>query len=1275
MPANANQVVGQVAVKVVPDGSQFGPQLQALLNRAGQQATAAGATIQQALSQAAGGTQQLGQAIDSNIGQKFAMAAVEAARFTAAIYATRAAVEGTIGKLAGLFDQLTKAQAGFSAILGPRSGSGLLEEVRQFAKETPFNTSEIIQYSQQLLGVGVSANKIIPLLQNTGDIIASVGGDTQNLSRVLFTLTQIQTVGRLVGQDAMQLQSALIPITKYLSSYLNKTTAEVKKLQEQGAISAETVFAAISAQGEKVAGAMAASVRTIQGAREVLNDTILITFQDSKALEGIYQDIVGAFIKMSEILSDPAVQATIQRTLQGVGDVYTELKPVITGIVSSLGTLAESGLGTLGTTLNIISTAIGAIPVGALEVIGNVLAVMATLKAPLALLSYVKNLSSMASLLPKVVGNLSKATAATEMNGQASLVAAEKIQVETTALQRRNAAIQKWAGIAAVVGAGVAGQYLQGKDKTDTTAQTAGGALTYGAMGAAVGGAPGAVIGASLGALVGYLGAEEEKARVHVEKMKKLGTESAEGFIRAGGEAFETANAVSGTALEGELDRLTRKQKALAAERKKAMDSAPDPSLIEKINANVNPISYLLGDADKIDEAADAAKRAALVNADALSTLGGELETTKAAYDALFAPVEETLRGILPLLGDASGKVRALFFTGEGRQSAQVVKSWDEVEKAAEKYGLTLNDLGTLGTEAVAKIINKMEALPDATKDAIIAANLLSAAYEQAGKDAAILYENIIKNKQVTLGTITSADSAVSAGVTASLNPTSQTAGIQASIALDQAKQAATKEKLAQLRIQESNQMANLAGLEGAERARAIDRIKELQLEAEALIQVNAGKEAQLDIEKRIAAEVARQAPLQKIGNRLSNETAIDTAQAAAIKARLDLTNKELQLEAQRATLIAQNTAGALAEAEVLRTGISWIDKATLAHAREGAAAETANRVTLAANQAAAAANARTSAITETRIGQLLRLAGVADTLENRVLAIDVVTTGIQAALDELARVAEYINRIQNGDYGAPGSPSRATDANAAKRAAERADEELQALKNGDTAALKPLADKIGEAVAFRDLKGPEKGNDDAKRAAEELARKMEQATNTLIQGVESAMQAVTQAAEAWKSSIKETVEYERAVSTGRAIRNTTRQISDIKELTSGIEALKARGLSEAAISALGIDSITDTRQVRKLVRSDPAQLAALSAAVAERDRLATTLASSREDERTRKNITTAIVEAAKILDIKLTPEQANAIQVNADINILATDPVVAADQFLTAIKGGKITT
>ena len=124
--------------------------------------------------------------------------------------------------------------------------------------------------------------------------------------------------------------------------------------------------------------------------------------------------------------------------------------------------------------------------------------------------------------------------------------------------------------------------------------------------------------------------------------------------------------------------------------------------------------------------------------------------------------------------------------------------------------------------------------------------------------------------------------------------------------------------------------------------------------------------------------------------------------------------------------------------------------------------------------------------------------------------------------------------------------------------------------------------------------------------------------------------------------------------------------------MISGLANLRSRGVSDAVLKSLGIDNIADTRQVRKLVKSSDAELAALSSAVSARDKLSTDLATSEAAKAQKIIIRDAILDAAATLGVDMTKTQAGGIA--NQFNITSTmDAAAVANQILGILSGGRI--
>lgn len=74
----------------------------------------------------------------------------------------------------------------------------MLENLSDFAANTPFEIPEIRQNAKQLLAMGVSAENIIPTLKALGDVASGTGA---NFTRLALNYGQVITQGHLTGRE------------------------------------------------------------------------------------------------------------------------------------------------------------------------------------------------------------------------------------------------------------------------------------------------------------------------------------------------------------------------------------------------------------------------------------------------------------------------------------------------------------------------------------------------------------------------------------------------------------------------------------------------------------------------------------------------------------------------------------------------------------------------------------------------------------------------------------------------------------------------------------------------------------------------------------------------------------------------------------------------------------------------------------------------------------------------------------------------------------------
>lgn len=191
----------------------------------------------------------------------------------------------------GEFQQLEIA---FKTMLNSKEqADALMAQLVQTAATTPFAMSDIAGSAKQLLAYGLEAEKVNETLIRLGDIAAGLSIPINDLA-YLYGTTMVQ--GRLYTQDLNQFLNRGIPLVDELAKQFGVTKGEVKKLVEEGKVGfpqVEQAIAALTSEGSKFGGLMAAQSKTITGQISNIEDRLAQMFNEiGEKSEGIISDVL-----------------------------------------------------------------------------------------------------------------------------------------------------------------------------------------------------------------------------------------------------------------------------------------------------------------------------------------------------------------------------------------------------------------------------------------------------------------------------------------------------------------------------------------------------------------------------------------------------------------------------------------------------------------------------------------------------------------------------------------------------------------------------------------------------------------------------------------------------------------------------------------------------------------------------------------------------------------------------------------------------------------------
>lgn len=228
-----------------------------------------------------------------------------------------------------------QAEVAFGTMLGSaEAAKQVLADLNQFAAETPFDMPGLTDAARKLIAFGTGGDQVVPELRAIGDIASGTG---QSISELAEIYGKARVQGRLMAEDINQLTGRGIPIIGELAKQFGVAESQVKGLIAEGKIgfsNLQRAFVALTAEGGKFSGMMAAQSQTLSGLISTLQDNLGMMLRDISA------DLMQTFDVKG--LADEFAQAVpiIQDFLGGAIEHVIELA---SSLARSLGITGDAG--------------------------------------------------------------------------------------------------------------------------------------------------------------------------------------------------------------------------------------------------------------------------------------------------------------------------------------------------------------------------------------------------------------------------------------------------------------------------------------------------------------------------------------------------------------------------------------------------------------------------------------------------------------------------------------------------------------------------------------------------------------------------------------------------------------------------------------------------------------------------------------------------------------------------------------------------------------------
>ena len=235
------------------------------------------------------------------------------------------AVIGGVGVLKALGSEIIRVRGEFQAadtaiqtLLGSKEkADALMSQVREYAKISPLEFSDVTQATQMMLGFNIEAEKVPRYLQAIGDVSM---GDTQRFNSLTLAFSQMSAAGKLMGQDLNQMINAGFNPLQIMADKTGKSIATLKDEMSKGAISAEMVqqaFIDATSAGGKFYNMSENASKTINGQLSMMQDAMDSVFNElGQKSEGV---IIKGIQTTTSLIEN---YETIGKVLAGLAATY-----------------------------------------------------------------------------------------------------------------------------------------------------------------------------------------------------------------------------------------------------------------------------------------------------------------------------------------------------------------------------------------------------------------------------------------------------------------------------------------------------------------------------------------------------------------------------------------------------------------------------------------------------------------------------------------------------------------------------------------------------------------------------------------------------------------------------------------------------------------------------------------------------------------------------------------------------------------------------------------
>lgn len=276
--------------------------------------------------------------------------------FTGLITASGVALGG-LGAIGVKYNsEMEQYMSSFTTMLGSaEKATKHLDDLKKFAAKTPFELGDLAKASTTLQAFGTDVKDINPILKMLGDISL---GNKEKFNGLALVFGQVQSQGKLMGQDLMQMINQGFNPLQIISEKTGKSMSELKDEMSKGQISFEMVSDAMktaTSEGGKFYNAMEGQSKTLVGQWSTLKDNIgallgdMFTSVSDTLKNKVLPAINNVVEKLQESFTNGNLKDSINRIAEGFGNLATKVGGILAAglpkLIEGLAWILDNGAG------------------------------------------------------------------------------------------------------------------------------------------------------------------------------------------------------------------------------------------------------------------------------------------------------------------------------------------------------------------------------------------------------------------------------------------------------------------------------------------------------------------------------------------------------------------------------------------------------------------------------------------------------------------------------------------------------------------------------------------------------------------------------------------------------------------------------------------------------------------------------------------------------------------------------------------------------------------